>query len=183
MSDHDGTRPKRTLPEIVRAYSTIKREKEEMRTAMWYALHREPRFDPDVLADDADVESRRALTAEEREKLKLERQWGKLCDATDTMEAEALLRFTAEEREELKLFLQKLVDEAHALCLKLQESCPSLRNDGFETDELGVLERWYRARLHAMERLSRRWDSWGDLHNAIERAEETPDRAKSEFVN
>jgi regulator of replication initiation timing len=183
MNDHNGTRPPRTMREIVRAYRTIKREKEEMRTAMWYALQREPRFDPDVLADDTYVKDRRALTAEEREKLKLERQWRKLCDATDTMEAEAIAMFTVDELEELKLHTQKLVDEAHALCLKLQEACPRLRNDGFDTDELCDLERWYRAQRHATERLSRRWDNWGDLHNAIERAVEAPKRAKSEFVN
>jgi hypothetical protein len=178
MSDHP-----RTLREIVRAYRTIKREKEEMRTAMWYALQREPRFDPDVLADDANVIDRTLLSAEEREKLKLERQWRKLCNATDEVEAEAISMFTVDEREELQLHTQKLVDEAHALCLRLQESCPRLRNDGFDTDELCDLERWYRAQRRAMERLSRRWDNWGDLHNAIERAGEAPKREKSEFVN
>lgn len=183
MSDHNGARPTRTLREIVRAYRTIKREKEEMRTAMWYALLREPRFDPDVLSEDANLEDRRILSAEEREKLKLERQWRKLCNATDTMEAEAFSMFTAEEREELKRYTQKLVDEAHALCLRLQESCPALRNDGFDTDELRDLERWYRAQRHAMKRLSRRWNNWEDVDNAIERAEEAPERPQSEFVN
>lgn len=183
MSDQNETRPTRTLPEIVRAYRTIKREKEEMRTAMWYALLREPRFDPDVLADDANLIDRRMLSEEEREKLKLERQWRKLCDATDAIEAKAFSMFTVDEREELKQHAKRLVDEAHALCLRLQEYCPTLRSDGFDTDELYHFERWYSAQRDAMKRLSRRWDDWEDVDNAIERAGEAPERAQSEVVN
>lgn len=67
--------------------------------------------------------------------------------------------FSFVEQKQIHAYCQKLVDEAHALCMRFQDCRPTLRDDDRGVDELYRLERWYRAQLHSMERLQRRCDS------------------------
>src|SRR5215813_11642480 len=61
-----------------------------------------------------------------------------------------------EEQEQVEDYAEMLIDEAHALCMRLQERCPVLRADDY--GELWDLERVYKAKDRAMARLRRHCD-------------------------
>src|SRR5215470_12545140 len=86
-----------------------------------------------------------------------------------------------EEQEQIEDYAEMLIDEAHALCLRLQKRCPILRAD--DNGELWDLERVYRAQWRAMVRLRRRCDEglWIKAH--IRKARRWLEEAYVESVN
>jgi len=86
-----------------------------------------------------------------------------------------------EEQEQIEDYSETLIDEAHALCMRLQERCPILR-DG-DCGELWDLERVYKSQYHAMERLRRRCDDalWIKAH--IRKARRWLEESYVESVN
>jgi hypothetical protein len=61
-----------------------------------------------------------------------------------------------EEQKLIEDYAENLINQAHALCMRLQSRCPILREG--DNGELWDLERVYRAQHHAMARLRRRCD-------------------------
>ena len=72
--------------------------------------------------------------------------------------------FSYSEQEQIEGYAERLVEEAHALCMRLQKHCPKLREG--DNGELWKLERVYKAQYHAMVRLRRRCDGgmWIKAH-------------------
>src|SRR5215475_12182640 len=63
---------------------------------------------------------------------------------------------TFAQQDEIEGYAERLIEEAHALCRRLQARCPILRKGDY--GELCDLERVYKAQCHAMTRLRRRCD-------------------------
>jgi hypothetical protein len=61
-----------------------------------------------------------------------------------------------EEQELIEDYAENLINQAHALCMRLQVRCPPLREG--DNGEPWDLERVYKAQYHAMVRLRRRCD-------------------------
>jgi hypothetical protein len=64
--------------------------------------------------------------------------------------------FSFEDQELIEDYAENLINQAHALCMRLQSRCPALREG--DNGELWDLERVYRAQYLAMARLRRRCD-------------------------
>jgi len=91
--------------------------------------------------------------------------------------------FTPEERAMLDRYPGKLLSEAHALSLALQEECPQLGSDDLSEDGMVDLWRWYKAQYDAMLRHSRRWNWWAAVHVFIEDAQKLLEQTESDLVN
>src|SRR5262245_14006760 len=88
-----------------------------------------------------------------------------------------------EEQEQIEEYAQQLINEAQALCMRLQERCPMLLYGAIDGDTLYGLERWHRAQHHAMERLRRRWDDGQLVHSHIQQARKWLEVSYVESVN
>lgn len=172
----------RTLKDIIGEYRAIERE-HKMGREEWEKFRQNPLFDAFAQEMDAGAERRGIQSTEEREENKIRTQWGKLCDAAWARKVEAFAMFAPQEQEMLEKHAQKLIGEAHALCLTLQEKCPRLGGGGFDDDEVIYLWRFYRAQHDAIRRLSRRCDWWEEVHGLISGAQKQLEQAPSDFVN
>ena len=85
------------------------------------------------------------------------------------------------EQEQIEEYAETLIDEAHALCMRLQARCPILR-DG-DCGELWDLERVYKAQWRAMTRLRRRCDEGLWIRAHIRKARRWLEEAYVESVN
>ncbi len=94
-----------------------------------------------------------------------------------------LARFSFDEQDQIERYAQRLISEAHDMCLRLQEQCPVLGEGETDLDELYVVERWYRAQLYAMKRLRRRRDTGNWIHTHIIKARLWLEKASAEAVN
>jgi len=72
--------------------------------------------------------------------------------------------YTFAQQDQIEEYAETLINEAHALCMRLQARCPILRADDY--GELWDLERVYRAQWRAMVRLRRRCEEglWIKAH-------------------
>jgi hypothetical protein len=86
-----------------------------------------------------------------------------------------------EEQEQIEDYAEMLIDEAHALCMRLQARCPTLRES--DNGELWDLERVYRAQWHAMVRLRHRCDEGLWIRAHIRKARRWLEEAYVESVN
>src|SRR5262245_11194662 len=156
-----------TTQEIQHALQAIQRESREWSAALRTARQREPHSDEDVLAVFAAFES-----------------WElKYCNPAPGRTTLTFASFTFEEQEQLEGYAEQFINEAHALCLRLQERCPTFREGEAGRGEMYELERFYRAQYQAMERLERRCDDREWIHGHIKRARKFLEWAQSESVN
>src|SRR5262249_34002383 len=86
-----------------------------------------------------------------------------------------------EEQEQIEDYAEMLIEESHALCMRLQARCPILREG--DNGELWDLERIYRAQWHAMTRLRRRCDEGLWIRAHIRKARRWLEEAYVESVN
>ena len=86
-----------------------------------------------------------------------------------------------EEQEQVEEYAEMLIDEAHALRMRLQERCPVLRADDY--GELWDLERVYKAKDHAMARLRRHCDEGLWIRARIRKARRWLEEAYVESAN
>ena len=90
-------------------------------------------------------------------------------------------RFTFAQQEQIEGYAEMLVDEAHALCMRLQARCPILREG--DNGELWELERVYRAQYNAMARLRRRCDEGVWIRAHIRKARRWLEQPRVESVD
>lgn len=170
----------RTLKEILSAYRMIRQEYENSIRREAEAFDKTPYFD--AFVSEVDAETERLFGAPMKPENKKQMQWSRIVDAITKRQMEAFAFFSLEEMEMLNEHMQALIDEAHALCMDLQTGCPRLWKS-FTTDDLGDLERHYKAQFHAMERLNRRWDDWEDIAALIQNAKRLAEQTPSGPVN
>src|SRR5262249_53941575 len=89
--------------------------------------------------------------------------------------------FSFEDQEQIEEYAERLINEAHALCRRLQARCPILREG--DNGELWDLERVYKAQWRAMVRLRRRCDEGLWIRAHIRKARRWLDDAYVEVVN
>ena len=89
--------------------------------------------------------------------------------------------FSIEDQDQIEGYAEMLINEAHALCMRLQSRCPVLR-DG-DNGELWELERVYKAQYHAMTRLRRRCDEGLWIRAHIRKARRKFEEAYAKSVN
>ena len=88
--------------------------------------------------------------------------------------------FSFEEQRRVEEYAETLINEAHALCMRLQARCPRLRDD--DNSELWKLERIYKAQYHAMARLRRRCNEAVWIRAHIRRARRWLEQPQMESV-
>jgi hypothetical protein len=94
-----------------------------------------------------------------------------------------LAKFTPEEQEQIEGYVERLFNEARALCLRFQQRCPMVREGEADRDVLYELKRFYKAQYHAMERLGRRCDGWQWIHWHIRKARSLTEEAYVESAD
>ena len=91
--------------------------------------------------------------------------------------------FTFDEQEQVEKYTQRLIDEAYALCIRLQEQCPILVNGEVNQGDLDQAEQVYRAQYHAMMHLNRRIDDREWIHVNIMKGRRWMQGAQLESMN
>jgi hypothetical protein len=91
-----------------------------------------------------------------------------------------LAKLTLEEQEQIEVYVERLFNEARALCLRFQQQCPMVRDGEADRGVMNQIERFYKAQYHAMERLGRRCDGWQWIHVHIRKARSSTKEANAE---
>lgn len=156
-----------TTKDIQQVLRTLHRDSLERGLSLWEMRQQKPDSDSDFRAFFAALEAR-AL-----------KYWKPGPGRT----ALALGSFSVIEQAQIEEYAERLISEAQALCLRIQERCPTLGKADRDVDGLYRFERWYRAQLHAMERLRRRCDSGQWIHAHMMKARRWLEEAYVESVN